>query len=76
MAQQATSQSRREFLKTLTLAGAAGVVGVHSHLVAAVEEKRPGIQRHKPSVLDVCQQRDSDAHNTCPNCCDYRYGSI
>ena len=39
MARQPCSQSRREFLKTLTLAGAAGVLGVHSRQVAAVEEK-------------------------------------
>jgi anaerobic selenocysteine-containing dehydrogenase len=76
MAQQAGSQSRREFLKTLTLAGAAGVLGVHSHLVAAAEEKHPGMQSDKPSALDVCRQRDADAHNTCPNCCNDRYGAI
>lgn len=75
MAQQATGQSRREFLQTLTLAGAASVLGVHSHLVAAVEEEHPGVQRDKPSAPDVCQQRDVDAHNTRPNCY-YRYGSI
>jgi TAT (twin-arginine translocation) pathway signal sequence len=76
MDQQATSQSRREFLKTLTLAGAAGALGVHSRPVAAVGEKHPGVQRDKPSALVVCRQRDIDARNTCPNCCDYRYGSI
>ena len=75
-ARQAGSQSRREFLKTLTLAGAAGVLGVHSQLVAAVEEKYPCVQSDKPSALDVCKQRDVNAYNTCPNCCDYRYGSI
>jgi hypothetical protein len=76
MAQQATSQTRREFLKTLTLAGAAGVLGVHSHLVAAVDERHPGIPSDKPSALESCTQRDVNASNTCPNCCDYRYGSI
>jgi anaerobic selenocysteine-containing dehydrogenase len=76
MAQQADGQSRREFLKALTLTGAAGVLGVHSQPVAAVEEKDPGVRSDKPSALGVCQQRDVDAHNTCPNCCDYRYGSV
>jgi anaerobic selenocysteine-containing dehydrogenase len=75
-ARQAGSQSRREFLKTLTLAGAAGVLGVHSQLVAAAEEKQSDIPTDKPLALDVCKQRDASAPNTCPNCCDYRYGSI
>jgi hypothetical protein len=76
MAQQPCSQSRREFLKALTLAGAAGVLGVHSHRVAAVEEKHPDVQSETPSALDVCKQLDINARNTCPNCCDYRYGSV
>jgi anaerobic selenocysteine-containing dehydrogenase len=75
-AQQVGSQSRREFLKTLTLAGAASVLGVHSQLVAAIEKKQTGIPTDKSSALDACKQRDANADNICPNCCDYRYGSI
>jgi hypothetical protein len=76
MARRPCSQSRREFLKTLTLAGAVGVLGAHSHPGAAVERTLPGIESDEPSAPDVCKQRDVNAHNTCPNCCDYRYGTI
>jgi hypothetical protein len=72
IAQQPCSQSRREFLKTLTLAGAVGVLGVHSHPGAAVQEKHPGTQSDEPSALDVCEQRGVNANNICPNCCNYR----
>jgi hypothetical protein len=74
-AQQAGGQSRREFLKTLTLAGSVCMLGVHSKPVAAVEGKHTGVQTDKPSALDVRQQRDADARDICPNCCDYRYGA-
>jgi hypothetical protein len=75
-AQQAGGWSRREFLRRLTLAGAAGVFGVYPRPVAAAEEKQTGLQTDKASALAVCQQRYAKAYDICPNCCEYRQEAI
>jgi hypothetical protein len=68
-AQQADGWSRRVFLRNLTLAGAAGLVGVYPRRVAAVEAQQTSGQPDTPSALGACPQRDV----ICPNCCNYRY---
>ncbi len=74
-AQPTGGWTRREFLRRLALAGAAGVFGVYPRAALAVE-KQTGVQTDKPSALGACQQRYAKAHDICPNCCEYRYEAI
>jgi hypothetical protein len=71
--QQAGGWSRREFLRRLTLAAAAGMFGVSPRPVTAVEEQQMRVQTDKPSALGVCPQRDANADEICPHCCNYGY---
>jgi hypothetical protein len=75
-AQQADGWSRRVFLRNLTLAGAAGVFGVYPRRVAAVDEPQTCVSPDNPAALGVCPQRDANAHEICPNCCNYRYEAM
>jgi hypothetical protein len=71
--QQAGDWSRRAFLRGLTLAGVVGVFGVYPKPVAAVDEPQSRIPPDNPSALGLCPPRDANAHEICPNCCNYRY---
>jgi hypothetical protein len=71
-AQQAGVWTRRAFLRGLALAGAVGVFGMYPKPVAAVDAPQTSVPTDNPSALGVCPQRDANAHEICPNCCNYR----
>jgi hypothetical protein len=71
-AQQVGVWTRRAFLRGLALAGAVGVFGMYPKPVAAVDEPPMRGPTGTPSALGVCPPRDANAHELCPNCCNYR----
>jgi hypothetical protein len=74
--QQAGGWSRREFLRSLAVAGAAGVFGVYSGPVRVVETVQAHEPTDTPPALGTCPQRAANAQEICPNCCYSRAESM